>query len=259
LKSQIKLSQVLPNLEKEIERAGKSIRPIKEGSRRSKKRAHTMLLLGNYSEALLILRRILENLNEIADLQGRIKLGKIEAAERPENERLIIRSFDLVALLRLDMKALYIWTALITDVLRDSGAAVCLDELDRIALFRHKLITHVHETPFFKSSLTTKSGTMYNPTLELIEDRYLPWDFRDRRFVGLKTLVRKASSFIPELLNEKNRFEQIKILYRRINGISNGQLKRDVKKFVFKVGFPTDSPGVIADALFQGLKEYRRC
>ena len=151
------------------------------------------------------------------------------------------------------MKALYIWTTFITDVLRDTRAAICFDELDRISLFRHKLITHVHETPLFRSSHTTKSGTLYNLKLEVIEDMYQPFDFRDRRFAGLKTLVRQASSFIPELLHEKNRFNQIKFLYRDLNNISNAQLKRSVKKFVFKVGLPTDSPGVIADALLQGL------
>jgi hypothetical protein len=258
LKGQIKLSEVLPDLEKEIERVGKSIRPINERSRRGKKRAQTLLLLGNYSEVVLILRRILESLNEIVVLQARIKYDEIPEAEKPERERLIRRSFDLVALLRLDMKALYIWTALITDILRNSGTPIDLDELDRISLFRHKLITHVHETFFFKSSLTTKSGTMYHPKLEIVEDMYLPFDFSNRRFVGLHSLVRKASSFIPELVQETNRFEQIKLLYRGINRISNAQLKRSVKKFVFKVGLPTDSPGVIANALLQGLRDYRR-
>jgi hypothetical protein len=257
LNRHIKLSDVLPELEKEIERAGRRIRPITKHSRRSEKRAYAILLLGNYSEVVLILRRLLDNLNEIADLQARIKYDEVPEAERPENERLAMRTFDLVALLRLDMKALYVWTAFITDVLRDTGRPIRLDELNRISLFRHKLITHVHETPFFKSSHTTKSGTKYNPKQELIEDQYLPFDFRDRRFAGLKTLVRQASSFIPELLDENNRFEQIKILYRRINSISNADLKRRVKKFVFRVGLPTDSPGVIASALLDGLNEYR--
>jgi len=259
LKGEIKLSEILPDLEKEIERVGKSIGPINPHSRRSEKRAQTILLLENYTEAVLILRRILEGLNELDNLIARIKARKISDAEKPERERLGRRMSNLVRLLRLDMKALYIWSALITDIFKKTGAPVNLAELERISLFRHKLITHVHDTPFFRSSLTTKSGMTYSPKLEIVEDMYFPWDFRNRRFIGLRNLVRKASSFIPELARETNRFEQIKFLYRGINKISDVQLKRDVKKFVFKVGLPTDSPGNIANALLQGLKEYRRC
>ena len=254
----IKLSEVLPDLEKEIEKAGKSVKAINQNSRWSKKRAYALLLLGNYSEVLLIFKRILDSLNEIADIQGRIKYDDVPEGERAERDVLMIRSFDLVAFLRLDIKALYIWTAQITDIFKDSGAKVDLEELDRISLFRHKLITHVHETPFFKSSLTTKSGTTYNPKEEFIEDMYHPFDFRKKRFFGLETLVRKVSSFIPELEQEKNIFERIKILYRQVNKISDKELKRKVKKFIFKVGLPTDSPGIIAEALLQALKSYGR-
>lgn len=257
----IKLSEVLPNLEKEIEKAGKSVKAINQNSRWSKKRAYTLLLLGNYSEVLLIFKRILDSLNEIADIQGRIKYDKVPEGERAERDVLMIRSFDLAAFLRLDIKALYIWTAQITDIFKKSGAKVDLEELDRISLFRHKLITHVHETPFFKSSLTTKSGTTYNPKEEFIEDMYYPFflfAFREKRFSGLETLVRKASSFIPELEQEKNIFGRVKILYRQVNKISDTELKRKVKKFIFKVGLPTDSPGIIAEALLQALKSYRR-
>src|ERR1051325_10223438 len=189
----IKLSEVLPDLEKEIEKAGKFVRVVNQKSRWSKKRAYTLLLLGTYSEVLLIFKRILESLNELAEIQSRIRYEEIPEDEKAEREMLVMRSFDLVALLRVDIKALYIWTAQITDIFKDSGAKVDLKELDRISLFRHKLITHVHETPFFKSSLTTKSGTTYNPKEEFIEDMYLPFDFRDSRFVGLEVLVRKAS------------------------------------------------------------------
>ncbi len=157
-------------LEKEIKKAGKSVRAINQNSRWSKKSAYTLLLLGNYSEVLLIFKRILDSLNEIADIQGRIKYDEIPEGERAERDALALRKFDLIAFLRLDIKALYLWTAQITDIFNDSGARVDLEELERISLFRHKLITHVHETPFFKSSLTTKSGTTYNPKEEFIED-----------------------------------------------------------------------------------------
>ncbi len=87
---------------------------------------------------------------------------------------------------------------------------------------------------------------------------YHPFDFRKSRFVGLQTLVRKASSFIPELEQEENRLERIKILYRQVNKISDRELKRKVKKFIFRVGLSTDSPEIIAEALLQALKSYRR-
>jgi hypothetical protein len=93
---------------------------------------------------------------------------------------------------------------------------------------------------------------------EKLADLYQPFDFRNSRFVGLQNLVRKARFFIPELDQEKNRFERIKILYRQINRIADRKLQREVQKFVFRVGLPTDSPGVIADALLQALRGYRR-
>ena len=252
-----KLSEVLPALEKEIEKSSNCVRPITDTSRWSKKRAYTLLVLDNYSEVVLILKRILDALKEVGELQRKRSRREPELQEQ-EKETLRTRTYDLLSFLRLDMKALYLWTAHITDVFQHSGSKIDLTELKRISLFRHNFLTQIHETPFFKSSLTTKSGTIYNPEKETFEDLYQAFDFRDSTFVGLQTLVRKARNFIPELEKEQNRFERIKILYRQINRITNRQLQRQVQKFVFRVGLPTDSPGVIADALLQALKGFRR-
>jgi hypothetical protein len=233
------------------------VRAVKKGSRWSKKRAYTLLLLGNYSEVLLILKRISTALSEVGQIQNRLSKEEHEISES-QKEALVTRMFDLLSLLRLDVKALYLWTAQITDVFQHCGSKIDLAELKRISLFRHQLIIHVHETPFFQASLTTKSGTTYSAEKEKLEDLYQPFDFRNSRFVGLQNLVRKARFFIPELDQEKNRFERIKILYRQINRIADRKLQREVQKFVFRVGLPTDSPGVIADALLQALRGYRK-
>lgn len=258
MKNNRKLSAIILDIEIEIRRSGKYVRPIGESSRWGRKRAYTLLLLVNFQEVVLVLKRIDATFKELADLQPRLVTGKLPDSEEVKRETLIRRNFELVSLLSLDMKTLYMWAALITDILSKSNSTIDLRELDRIALFRHKLITHVHTTPFFRASLTTRSGTKYAPDKEMIEDLYVPWDFRDKRFVGLESLVQKASLFIPELKVEKNRFERIKIMYQRVNEIVDQALKRKVLKFIFRVGVGTDSPGVIAEALYIALRDYRR-
>jgi len=246
---------VLPALEKEIENCAKHQTPIKEGSRWSKKRAYTLLVLDNYNEAVLILRRILSAFKELGEVERLRTKPKLPEQQR---ETLRARQYDLLSFLQLDTKALYLWTAQITGVFQHSGEKIDLSELERISLFRHKLMTHVHQTPFFKSSLTMKSGIIHNPDKEVFHDFYQSFDLdlRNSRFAGLHTLVQKARLFVPEVGKKWNRFETIEILYQHINRISDRKLQREIMKFIFKVGLPTDSPGVIADALLEALRAF---
>ena len=98
----LKLSEVLPSLEKEVENAGKSVKSIRKGSRFSRKRAYALLLLGNYSEVLLILTRISTALSEVGKIQNRLSSEEHEISES-QKEALVTRMFDLLSLLRLDV------------------------------------------------------------------------------------------------------------------------------------------------------------
>src|SRR5687768_4293343 len=96
MKHQRKLSEILPELEKQITLLGKTIRPINSTSRFSKKRAYTLLLLENYNEVILISRRIIATLNRVSELQKLIfpPNNQNDALTKVEKDKLIREHFD---------------------------------------------------------------------------------------------------------------------------------------------------------------------
>jgi hypothetical protein len=254
------LSDLLPELEEEILKTGKTVRPIGPRSHLSKKRAYTLLLLENYNEVVLILRRILTTLIKVAGLQKLLFPSQSAETYLSESEKqiLIKEQFNLTASLPVDVKSLYLWTAQITDIFDKSGVYIDLSELQRISLFRHNFITHIHETMFFETSLSTKAGTKFHPGHEEVEILYHPFFFSKRRFVGLKSIIKRAVPYIPELAIEENIWEQLYTLYRQMNKITDRDIQRSAKKIIFKLGNATESPVIIAAALLIALKTYRR-
>lgn len=261
MNDETKLSEIIPVLENEISRFTKTLIGVMAYSRRSKKRSYNSLLNENYYNVLLVLKRILDDLKESQKVikqifdPNRDKSKIIIEAERVElvNKHSIILSY-----LRIDIKILYIFTAQIFDIFRKSRANIDLKELERISLFRHKLITHIHETSFFDSSITTQGGTRFHLENESIDVLYSPLLWSKSRFTGLGKIVKKTTPFIPELEDEENVFERIGILYRHINKIIDKKLRKDVIEFIFKIGLTTENPNIIALALLQALKEHRR-
>jgi hypothetical protein len=149
---QRKLSDVIPLLEQEIQTRARTVRPIGPRSRVSRKRAYTVLLFENYAAVVIILKRIAVAIRRVGQIQHSL-FPPNAAKNLPEleTETLVTETLDLLKHLDVDIKSLYLWTALITDIFERSPVKVELLELKRISLFRHKFITHIHDNkPFFE-------------------------------------------------------------------------------------------------------------
>jgi hypothetical protein len=68
MKSKEKLSEIIAKLEREISKTKKSITPITSDSRMSLKRAYTILLVQNYEDVVLILKRIFESIKRSKEI-----------------------------------------------------------------------------------------------------------------------------------------------------------------------------------------------
>jgi len=161
--------------------------------------------------------------------------------------------------LSLDVKSLYVWTALIRDIFRNSDAKIDLRELERISLARHKFIIHVHSgnREFLRTSLDPRGGIRLSAAHEEVEILFNV-RFSRAKWIGFKSVIRQATPFIPELAKEKNQTEQLNILYRQVNDITDQTVRRLAFDKIFRIGMATDQPGVIAMALLDALVEYRR-
>lgn len=261
-KQEIKLSEILPEFEKEVNKLVEYRRGVTNNSRRSNKRAYNALLKENYTEVILVSKRILTGLKEIDIVSKQIFdpdiINKTKTFTPEERQILGSQHTSILSYLQLDIKILYLLTALIFDIFRKSKAKIDLKELERISLFRNQLITHIHTTPLFNTAISTKHGTLYHPEKEKFEVMYTSPVDTDSKFKGLNKLVKKATVFIPDLANEINHYERIKIIYRQLDKISDRRLRKDITDFFFKVGLTTENPAVIAQALFQALKSHRR-
>jgi hypothetical protein len=245
-----KLSEVLPQLEQAVELLRVNVGGITGTARVSRKRAYKSLLLEDYREVTIIFRRILGTLQRLQPIQDQV------FREGNASTTLVQQMLNETSTFAVDVKSLYLWTAHISDVFAKSGAAVDLAELERISLFRHKFITHVHQTPVFEKSTTIRAGVKYHLENEHIEVLFHSMFFRKSHFRGMKRLVRRVSLFVPELAHEGNYWNQLYILYRRLNAITDKSLRREVQIKIFELGNSSEPPSVLAQALLTALRSF---
>lgn len=250
-----RISDIVPELEKEILKKDKTIKPFRTRSRWTKKRAYTLLLVENYKEVVLILKRIISTLTRLGAIQDKISSSPTtgQTLRQVEGEYHYLLNVSLP----VDVKCLYLWTAQITNIFIKSGVGIDLAELKRISLVRHKFITHIHENVFFKKSLLTRGGSIFRTESEHVAILFHPFLYSKNKFTGMKAVVKKATPYIPELATENNTWKQHYILYRHLNKITDPELKENVKKFIIKSGIATEPPALIANALLAALKKYQ--
>lgn len=254
MKKLLKLSEIIPKLEKEIIRVRLTVTPLINRSRFSKKRAFKLLILHNYNEVVLILKRILNTLERIKEINEDLIN---ESLREIEDEKLILEHISLTSYLIVDVKSLYLWVAHIKDVMEKSGVAIDLSELYRISFLRHKFITHIHDQPFFMNHLETIWALMFNFENENVEILF-HHHYSKKRFKDFKSIVKKAKSFIPEFASERNYWHQLYLLYSNRNKISDKNIEKDVNEMITRVGIKTEPPNVIAAALLDVLRNLNR-
>jgi hypothetical protein len=159
----------------------------------------------------------------------------------------------------MDIKSLYLWTAQIKDIYSKSGSKIDLSELHRISLVRHKFITHIQETPYFKTSLHIQFGMILGAK-DSDEVKMIFHSLRNskNKFSKLNSVRKKALPYITELKNEPNVWNQINLFYSQINKITKKSIKEEVEKIILpKLGLTTEPPTILAKALLVAIKSYR--
>ena len=154
---------------------------------------------------------------------------------------------------------MYLWTAQIKDIYSKSGSKIDLSELHRISLVRHKFITHIQETPYFKTSLHIQFGMILGAK-DSDEVKMIFHSLRNskNKFSKLNSVRKKALPYITELKNEPNVWNQINLFYSQINKITKKSIKEEVEKIILpKLGLTTEPPTILAKALLVAIKSYR--
>jgi hypothetical protein len=111
----------------------------------------------------------------------------------------------------------------------------------------------------FKKSVGTRSGVRYE-TYEVnnFEILFHPADIPKEGLSRFKKVIREASKFIPELKSQPNYWEQLHILYRNINKITNRGIRKSADEIISRLGVATDPPEHIAEVLLKSLREFRK-
>lgn len=228
--------------------------PPKPIARRSNKKSYAQLILENYDGVALILERI---------RYDQIKLSELHKTHLTLEDKKTANSIkDIIKynnLIILDIESLYIWSAKIYNLLERYRANVNLKELKRISLVRHIFFTHIVDSNLFKKSVSTRSGIRYNiMEVEKNEILFHPNNIPDKELSKLRKIVKKSILFIPELKNEKNYWEQLHVLWKNVDKISDANIKRAVMNVIKRLGVATDPPEYIAEVLLKCLKDFRK-
>jgi hypothetical protein len=233
--------------------------------RLTSKRAEVQSLLGLYRDILIILDRITsEGLPATAFMDDYMtrQPQRSDAADLAATQLLIAR-------LAVDVKSLYHWTYAIEDFLRHSSAAgrVDLSELNRISIFRHKLMVHHGRTPMRRGGLVATSAQSWGPDTEnfrLVTHPILRGTsvWRSRSTAAWRGQLRRMArleAFVPGLKAEGNLWEKTDLIYRHFSRLPSTEQQWVRDQLFGSVGLRSDPPTVVALALLQALKDYKRC
>ncbi len=223
----------------------------------TKRRAYTSTLLDNYGEIIVISQRMIRTFNDLFETRNLLFNSEPEIPEA-ESKRLYEEYRYHNSLIVVDIKSLYLWTAIIQEIYRECRVKIDLSELDRISLVRHKFFVHVTKNDkYFKKELQLGKSMYMNPEKQTVAIVLTPLLSKKRKFSGLKKIVKMAQPYLPELIKEKNSYQQIFYLYEHLNKIPDRKVQRKAKEFIMMIGPLTDSPTVILLALLKALKSYR--
>ncbi len=233
--------------------------------RLTSKRAEIQSLLDLYRDVLVILERITsEGMPAMAFMDEYMK----RPPQRSDASDLAAAQ-SFIARLAVDVKSLYHWTYAIEDFLDHSSVAdlVDLSQLNRISIFRHKLMVHHGRTPMRKGGQVATSAQTWGPNTENFRLLTHPIQRGSRVWLsrstgawrGLRRRMARLNAFVPGLKAEENLWEKTDLIYRHFNVIPAAE-KQWVRNQLFgTVGLRSDPPAAVAQALLEALKDYKRC
>lgn len=232
--------------------------------RLTSKRAEIQSLLDLYRDVLVILDRITsEWMPAMAFMDEYMKRPpqRSDAADLAAAQSFIVR-------LAVDVKSLYHWTYAIEDFLAHSSVAgrVDLSELNRISIFRHKLMVHHGRTPMRKGGQVATSAQTWGPDTENFRLMTHPiqrgasvWLSRSTgAWHGHRRRMARLNAFVPGLKAEENLWEKTDLIYRHFNALPAAEKKWVRDQLFGTVGLRSDPPVVVSQALLDALKDYKR-
>lgn len=229
--------------------------------RLSRKRAEAASLLSIYRDCIRVLRRLVGHLRLFAALRQVTEDGNGGQEDGP-------RPIDTTTSLWVglsqeipgDIRDLYHWIDVVDEFFKNSkSVAVDRRELDRICLFRHKLLVHLEDTPLRRAGKSVVSPSMYSADGADWRIVSHPIFLRYDPLRGQRHRLRTLYPYIPGLEAERNTWERIHLIYRHYNAIPPGSLKTWVRNDLLgRSGLRSDPPLVLATALLTALREYVR-
>jgi hypothetical protein len=248
-----RLNQVFVQLAAGVERMR---RKSPTGGRRTKRRAEIGIMRLLYEDVLVVLERILLHQVELEAFQHWFRAGGpgMDAAAAAWQQR----QYTTTRQTRVDIFTLYQWAYAIENTVRAFGTPIDLSELERLSIFRSKLVVHPAETALHRALDTPMAGLLWGPSPDQI--RILSHPFTGKGLLrGHRAQLRRLEAAIPGLKSEPNQFEKIDLVYRYYCLISDRKLKGWARNTLFdRTGLRSDPPYVVAQALLDVLVAFRR-
>ncbi len=224
------------------------------GGRLTKKRAEVASLLALYREVLVIASRINgEGVTAVARMNEIVKGPK---TKEDLYDELAITQVHIPRL-AVDLKSLYHWTYAVETFLKNSSAKHLVDrtELERISIFRHKLMVHHPQTPMRTRGRVASSHRTWGPEPENFRLMSHPM-FQGALLSGHLRKLARLNQYVPGLREESNPWSKLDLVYRHFNSIPKPQSEWVRNELFGAVGIWSDPPAVVISALLNALKDY---
>ena len=214
------------------------------------------LLIQDLHEAVTILNlvhKITQDLRALARQLEALSATRESGTINPASPEAALweQHFQLISELKVLTKALYEWAYHIREdveslpTLRTEISKALWSRLDRYCTFRRSLVTHRTTLKVHASAGLRSSGDFAKFEILMVPLRGLP----ETASKELETLYEMAKAHLdPDEAAEKNTFERMAILYRRLS-LFPGRLQARVKSFVAQYGTISDTPSDIAEFL----------
>jgi hypothetical protein len=216
-----------------------------------------------FTDVTLITERLVGHQQAIVrlctDLDGRLAALAPSTIHDPEVLSVAAERRKTLEFLRLDIKALYQASFAVYDAFRCFKLGLQLAELERIAVFRSKLVVHRVSNKQYASPPPNALATSWSRNLEDVGILGYPVLGGSTLLHGKRQLLRELQRYIPELASERNCFDQIDLVYHHWNDILDRTLRKRAREELFgATGLRSDPPSLVAEALLTILRAYRR-
>jgi hypothetical protein len=224
--------------------------------RTTRKRAEIAALLSLYTDVLVIGRRLAFELEALAVATDCVFGRGPDQSDRDEASSAM---FDLTRSISVDVKSLYHWCYAIEVSLRKAQAGVDVEPLERLSVFRSKMLVHHADTPLFRDGDIVIASVLSGPDPQEFHVTLHPF-FRPRMSVRqLVFSLERLNPYVPGLAAEHNLWEKVDLVYRHYIDIPRGTDREWVRNVVLgRTGMKSDPPARIMETLLQALNSYAR-